>query len=147
MEKGGATMGRGGGKMTRPSFDEWGLGIADAVATRGDCTRRQVGAVILDLNHRVLSVGYNGVAPGRAGCLDGVCPRATSGVAPGSSYDTGKGSCISTHAEANALLYSDPLRRAGGVMYISTEPCDGCARLIRASGLARCVWPEGDWTL
>lgn len=127
--------------MTRPDWHTWGVGIAQAVATRGDCTRRQVGAVVLDTSHRVLSVGYNGTAPGVPGCLEGACPRASSTVAPGSSYDTGPGSCISTHAEANALLFADPVRRQGGTLYVSCEPCGGCSRVIRASGVALVVYP------
>jgi len=35
--------------FTRPSWDDWALGIAHAVATRGDCTRSQVGALLMDV--------------------------------------------------------------------------------------------------
>lgn len=51
------------------------MGIARAVAMRGDCTRRQVGAVLLDEGHRVIGCGYNGGPAGGASCLDGECPR------------------------------------------------------------------------
>lgn len=61
--------------MTRPDWHEYGLNLARAAATRGDCTRRQVGAVILDAQHRVVSVGYNGSYPGGPSCLEGQCPR------------------------------------------------------------------------
>jgi dCMP deaminase len=132
----------------RPSWDEWALGLAGAVAARADCTRRQVGAVVLDADRRVLSVGYNGAPPGARGCLTaGACPRGRqtgAQVPPGSSYDTGPGSCIANHAEANALLYSDPLRRRGGTLYVTHEPCGGCSRLLAGSGLSRAVWPEGE---
>lgn len=136
--------------MTRPSWDEWALGIAQAVAARGDCRRRQVGAVILDAQRRVLSVGYNGAFPGGPSCLAGECPRGLLGndrLAPGSSYDTGPGSCVAIHAELNALLFSDPVRRLGGTLYVTAEPCGGCLRPIRGSGLARVVWPEGEVAL
>ncbi|MEJ7648572.1 MAG: hypothetical protein WKF57_05895 [Nakamurella sp.] len=133
--------------ITRPDWTQWALGLAKAVATRADCSRRQVGAVILDDEHRVLSVGYNGAAPGGLSCLAGQCPRGLSDVAPGSSYDTGAGSCISIHAEANALLFSDPIRRRGGLIDITDEPCDGCLRLLLGSGLARCITPAGEITL
>lgn len=131
--------------MTRPTWEEWALAVARAVSLRGDCSRRQVGAVVFDSSWRVLSVGYNGVAPGAVGCLAGGCPRALSGVAPGSSYDTGPGSCVATHAELNALLFSDPVRRQGGTLAVSEEPCDGCSRPIALSGVARVIWPEGEW--
>lgn len=130
--------------QVRPSWEDWAIGLAVAVARRGDCTRRQVGAVVLTSDWRVLAVGYNGVAPGAVGCLAGGCSRAASGVAPGSSYDTGPGSCIATHAEANALLYSDPVRRQGGIIAVSKEPCQGCTRLIRSSGIVRVLYPGGE---
>jgi dCMP deaminase len=134
--------------MTRPGWDDWALNIAHAVATRADCTRRQVGAVILDTNHRVLSTGYNGAPASDPGCATaGACPRgrmSTTDVAPGSSYDTGIGSCHAVHAEANALLRADPLLRQGGTLAITHPPCDGCWRIIRASGIGRTIWPGGE---
>lgn len=51
------------------------MGIAEAVARRGDCTRRQVGAVLLDQGHRIIGAGYNGGPKGGASCLAGECPR------------------------------------------------------------------------
>ena len=132
---------------SRPSWEEWALAIARAVSLRGDCSRRQCGAVVFDPQWRVLSVGFNGVRPGEVGCLAGGCPRAASAVAPGSSYDTGPGACVASHAEANALLYSDPVRRQGGTVAVSTEPCAGCLRLCRASGVARVIWPGGEIVL
>lgn len=132
---------------SRPSWDMWAVGVAHAVAQRADCRRRQIGAVILDATHRVLSVGYNGAEPGGRSCLAGECPRGLQSaldVHPGSSYDTGPGSCISIHAEMNALLYADPVRRKGATLYVTAEPCDGCMRPIRASGLARVVYVRND---
>jgi dCMP deaminase len=61
--------------LTRPGWDEWGLSIAKAVATRGECTRRRVGAVIISPKTRQIWAGYNGAAPGAPSCLDGACPR------------------------------------------------------------------------
>jgi deoxycytidylate deaminase len=52
----------------RPSWDDWALGIAHAVAARADCTRRKIGAVILDSEHRIVSTGYNGSPPGGPSC-------------------------------------------------------------------------------
>lgn len=68
--------------MTRPSWDQYFLRIASAVAARADCTRRRVGAVIVKGN-RIVSTGYNGAPAGCAGCLEGACPR-------GRHYPVGK---------------------------------------------------------
>jgi len=152
---------------TRPGFDDRMLLVAAAVSLGGDCTRRQVGAVITDTRHRVVITGYNGSAPGGPSCLAGACPRgrhyliprserldASTGaqcacghswpcnlaVEPGSSYDTGPGACHAIHAETNCLIYADPARLPGATLYITCEPCDGCARMIAGSGIARTVF-------
>lgn len=131
--------------MTRPSWDDYFLGIAGAVAARADCTRRQVGAAVVDTQRRIASTGYNG-APSQGGsCLAGDCPRgALDAVAPGSSYDTDAGACIALHAEQNALLWADPARLRGGTIYITDAPCNGCLRMLKGSGLAHVIWPGGD---
>lgn len=127
----------------RPDWDEYFLQIAAAVSRRADCTRRQIGAVIVKDN-RIVSTGYNGAPAGHPGCLSGACPRGHKSleeVAPGSSYDTGAGSCISLHAEQNAVIYGDYARMKRGTIYVTDVPCDGCARMIQGTGLARLVTP------
>lgn len=133
--------------MSRPSWDEVAIAIAVAASPRGECVRRRVGAVVMAPDNSILAVGVNGVPAGQPSCLDGACPRGNSNVDPGSSYDTGPGTCIANHAEASALLRSDPVRRQGGTVAVSTEPCDGCMRLMRASGVARVLWPDGEVSL
>lgn len=124
----------------RPGWDEYFLGIAYAVAARGDCTRRQVGCVVVDPDHRLIASGYNGSPPGGLSCLAGQCPRARSDVPPGSSYDTGPGACIAIHAEANALLWARASVK-GCTLYVTDRPCDGCLKLIWAAGIAKYITP------
>lgn len=139
----------------RPSVGLWALGVASAVSARGECTRRRVGAVILDVRGRICGAGYNGAAPGARSCLQGGCPRGEhylpydspgfcfcgkewtypagcpDSVPPGSSYDTGPGACIAVHAELNALLdVSDRSRLDGATLYVTAEPCDGCLKIL-----------------
>lgn len=173
--------------FSRPDRDEWHLRGALWLSEMGDCTRRQVGALIV-VGKRFVGLGYNGTRPGAKGCLEGACPRGrhyavydtectrpfhvhgtadTYGpscdfdsrcacgndwpcdlaVAPGSSYDTGPGACIGTHAEHNAVDDAKTKgagRMAGGVMYVSCEPCEGCLRLIRnTTDIEAVIWPEG----
>ncbi|MGW0682909.1 deoxycytidylate deaminase [Streptomyces sp. NPDC002754] len=59
---------------TRPDWDAWFLDGTRWLARRGDCTRRQVGAMVVR-DRRILGSGYNGTRPGTPGCLDGACPR------------------------------------------------------------------------
>lgn len=133
--------------MLRPSRDRWALLVAQAVATRAECSRRLVGAVILDRKGRIAGSGYNGAAPGKPNCLDGYCPRAHTNVPPGSSYDTGPGKCIAVHAELNALLdVDDRSRLEGATLYITDAPCDGCKKIIGVTAISDVVWPEGRYT-
>lgn len=130
-------------KGNRPDIQAWGIAMARTASIRGECTRRKVGAIVLDDLKRVVGVGYNGAPAGERSCLDGACPRAFSDVPPGSSYDTGPGSCIAIHAEANALLDAGRLAR-GGWLLASEKPCDGCLRLARGSRIAKVSWYHSD---
>lgn len=123
----------------RPGWDEYYLGIASAVARRGDCRRAQHGAVIVKDN-RIVSTGYNGTPPGddRSCGSTGLCPRNLDSEAKHSSgeYDL----CWATHAEANALLRAEWQALAGADIYITGQPCPGCSKLIASSGISRVVW-------
>ena len=122
----------------RPTWDEYFLGIAEAVAGRSDCVRDQVGAVVVGEDKRIRSTGYNGAPSGMAGC--GSCPRAVSDVAPGSCYSN----CVAIHAELNALLYCDRSDLHGATLYVTRSPCYGCLKAIRATGVSKVVtWEAG----
>ena len=121
---------------SRISWDDWGLALARTTALRADCSRRQVGAVIVAPDKRVVAAGYAGAPPGELGCLTaGACPRATSGVAANSSYRN----CISIHAEVNALLRASWDDMVGATLYCTDEPCPDCAKVVSAAPLARVV--------
>lgn len=127
--------------VTRPDWPEYFLGIAGAVSKRADCTRRRVGAVLVDAEHRIVSTGYNGAPAGEPGCAsEGACPRGRlNTVATRTQYDTGDGKCIAVHAEVNALNYA---RQPAAVMYVTCEPCPPCYHALGAAGINLIVWPE-----
>ena len=126
----------------RPNWDEYFLLIAQAVSSRGECVRAQVGAVLVR-DKRIISTGYNGVAAGDPSCLDGICPRAQNDVPKGVPY-SGDGACIATHAEDNAI--HDAMRRGlpafGARIYLTKEPCEKCQSLLDAIEITA-VWPRG----
>lgn len=129
--------------VKRPDWDAYFLSLAQAVAARADCRRRQHGCVIVDADHRVISTGYNGAPAGDPGCLSGACPRGLLSyeeVASLTSYDEGPGRCISVHAEANALLYARASCK-GATAYITGEPCPTCRKLLRGAGIERIIYP------
>lgn len=132
--------------MRRPTWDEYGLALAETTAMRAACSRRKVGAAIFDENHRVVSLGYNGAPSGMPDCLSGACPRGSLDVvAADSDYDHPgtPGFCIAAHAEANALIYAGT-RSRGCTIFITDAPCPGCLKLLAAAGVARAVWPGGE---
>lgn len=149
----------------RPGWDEYFLGVAEAVSRRADCTRRSVGAVLVK-DHRIVSTGYNGAPRGHQGCLsDGACPRGRhfnlgpvisadgprdqcacgewwpcpDASAPGSDY----ANCVAIHAEANALLYANHSDCLSATLYVTDEPCSDCRKLCAGAGVARVTWPRG----
>ena len=134
------------GRPSVPSWDDYFLGIATAVAARAKCTRRRVGAV-LTIDHRIIATGYNGAAPGEPDCLEGACPRGQLDydAVPGlGDYDRPgtPGFCIAIHAEVNALLFSTRDTK-GATAYITDPPCPGCRKALAAAGIVRAVWPDG----
>lgn len=100
------------------------------------CSKRQYFSVVLMTNGRVAGVGYNGSPPGIGHCNDGACPRLHEQSPNGSNYDN----CIAQHAEANALLWSDPSLRTGGTVIVNGPPCYGCAKQIASAGIKRVVY-------
>lgn len=133
----------------KPSWDDYFLGIAEAASRRSSCEHRQVGAVVVAPGEpgrppRAVGLGYNDSPAGDPGCEG--CPRRTAGLPSGAPFH-GAGVCIALHAEENALLYTDRADRVGATVYITHSPCEGCLKLIRGAGIARVVWPEGEYTL
>jgi dCMP deaminase len=117
---------------------KWMLALGTMADLFSTCAKRQYAAVVLAPNKRVAGFGYNGSPSGMAHCVDGACPRMMENSASGSNYDT----CISQHAEAGALLWSDPSLRQGGTLIVNGPPCMGCAKLIASSGVKRVVCKE-----
>lgn len=120
----------------RPSWDEYFLGIAEAVSARADCKRASVGAVIVK-NHRIVSTGYNGAESGGPSCLAGDCPRAEENTKNHNNPDYSD--CIGLHAEQNAIAYADRSGTENATIYLTTNPCDMCTKLIKAAGIIRIV--------
>lgn len=124
---------------SRPDWDVYFLGVATAVAARGDCRRRKVGAVLVDSGHRVIGTGYNGAPPGGPSCLAGECPRGLLGDGAPANHTPGAyDSCVAVHAEVNALLFATRSAR-GATAYVTRYPCTDCSRAMDAAGVDRVV--------
>ena len=124
---------------SRPSWDEtWGA-MAQVMALRSTCSRRQVGAVVVKDKHAI-GLGYNGVASGKKHCIDGGCPRGQLSydeVPPGSDYN--QHPCFALHGEHNAILQAGLDRCLGATLYVTDQPCQQCTNLIEHAGIGRVV--------
>lgn len=123
----------------RPDWDTYFMNIAHVAATRGNCSRRKVAAVVVK-DRRIISTGYNGTPRGVRNCFEGGCARC-AGDAPSGS---GLSDCICAHAEENAITqaayHGTSLRDA--TMYVTLNPCLVCARMIINAGIVEVVYQE-----
>jgi len=78
----------------RPGWDQYFLELADLVASRSTCLRRQVGAVLVR-KERIISTGYNGAPRGLGHCLELGCLREELQIPSGQRYEL----CRGVHAE------------------------------------------------
>lgn len=120
--------------MSRPDKDAYYLNIAEAVAKRSTCIRRQYGAVIVQ-NDDVVATGYNGSPRGAVNCCDaGVCWREEHNIPHGERYEM-------CQAEANAIINANRADMVGATLYLvgledgkrieKPKPCLMCEKLIR----------------
>lgn len=124
---------------TRPSDDELFMRVAHQVATRSLCDRDQVGAVIVDIHMRIVATGRNG-PPAEFPHQELTCASWCLRAGRGDKYgEPGYTDCPSLHGEVNALLASDRSRHEGGTIYITSDPCWSCGKMIANSGLATIV--------
>ena len=106
-------------------WDMWFLGLAKYVATASKDPSTKVGAVIVDSDNRVVSIGYNGFPKGikddsRLECRD-------------QKYK------IVTHAEIKSLLFAKTSVTGCSVYTYPFMPCPSCAGAIIQSGIKRVV--------
>ena len=114
----------------RISKNEYYLKIAEAVALRSTCLRRQYGAVIVN-NDEIIATGYNGAPRGEMNCCDaGYCHC----------------SCKAVHAEQNAIISASRRDMQGATLYLASldktiepTPCNICDRMIKNAGITRVV--------
>jgi len=123
--------------MARQSWDDYFLGITEAIGKRGTCDRGRSGAIIV-VNKRIVATGYVGSPPGMPHC-DEAGHLLRELVDEDGNRST---HCIRTiHAEANAVLQAAECGTSvkGGVLYCRMVPCYSCAVMIVRVGLVRVV--------
>lgn len=114
------------------SWDEYFMGLAHLSAMRSKDPSTQVGAVIVDAEHKVVGIGYNGLP---IGCSDDEFPWDREGGMLETKY------AFVVHAELNAILNSTRDLH-GCTLYVSLFPCNECAKAIIQSGIRRIVYED-----
>lgn len=107
-------------------WDNWFIGLAKYVATASKDPSTKVGAIIVDSNRRVVSMGYNGFPCG----INDDTLRLNNRE---------KKYKIVVHAERNALLFSNQDLSGCSIYTYPFMPCSSCASMIIQSGIKRVV--------
>ena len=123
----------------RPSWDVYFMNMAKVAASRSNCIRRHVGAVIVK-DKQVVSTGYNGTPRGITNCDEGGCPRCSSDAKTGENL----GQCICSHAEENSIVQAayHGVSVKGSTIYTTYCPCLLCAKMIINAGIKEVVFSE-----
>jgi dCMP deaminase len=131
------------GTFARPSWDEYFLQVAKVVASRSNCVKRHVGAVI-QRDRRIVSTGYNGTPRGTRNCNEGGCPRCNSFAESGTRLDE----CLCSHGEENAITQAayHGVSVRGATLYTTFFPCLFCTKLIINAGIGEVVY-DGAYAL
>ncbi|MDO4502304.1 MAG: dCMP deaminase family protein [Coriobacteriia bacterium] len=124
----------------RPSWDEYFMSLAHTVASRTTCLRRAVGAVIVK-DKRILATGYNGAPSGVEHCAITGCLRQQLGIPSGQRHEL----CRALHAEQNAIIQAarHGVNIDGSSIYITTQPCVLCAKMLINAGVKEVLFAEG----
>ncbi len=124
-------------KRVRPSWDEYFLNIAKVVASRSNCMKRKVAAVIVK-DKRIISTGYNGTPRGVPNCDEGGCPRCNSFTDSGAKLDE----CLCSHGEENAIVQAayHGISIKDSILYCTLSPCLICTKMIINSGIREVVY-------
>lgn len=123
----------------RPSWDDYFMRIARMVASRSNCMKRKVAAVIVK-DGRIISTGYNGTPRGTKNCSEGGCPRCNAFEPSGQNLSE----CYCSHAEENAIVQAayHGIAIKGALLYSTFSPCLLCTKMIINSGLTEVVYNE-----
>jgi dCMP deaminase len=125
--------------MSRPDNDTYFMRMADLVATRSTCLRRQVGAVIMK-EKRVLTTGYNGAPKGLKHCAEVGCVRAQNNIESGTRHEL----CRGVHAEQNAVIqaayFGASIKDAS--IYTTNFPCVMCAKILVNAGIIEVIYKD-----
>jgi dCMP deaminase len=118
--------------QSRKSWDDYFIGIVEAVAERATCDRGRSGAILV-YQRQIIATGYVGSPPGFPHCDD-------------VGHQLEDGHCVRTvHAEQNALAQAARMGVAtlGATLYGTMTPCRVCAMLLLTAGIDTVIIDHG----
>lgn len=123
--------------ISRPSWDEYFMKIAQVASLRSNCVKRKVAAVIVR-DKRVISTGYNGTPRGTKNCYEGGCPRCNNLADSGTKLDE----CLCSHGEENAITQAayHGVSVKDATLYTTFAPCLMCTKMIINAGIREVVY-------
>jgi dCMP deaminase len=125
----------------RPSWDEYFIGVMEAISKRATCDRGRSGAVIAKGNQLLVS-GYVGSPVGFSHCDEvGHLLRRVRTVSETGEVEESEHCVRTVHAEQNAIAQAAKrgISIEGGTLYCRMTPCRVCAMLIVNCGIIRVV--------
>lgn len=115
--------------MTLDKWDYRFLALAKFISAWSKDPSTKVGAVITDVNNRIVSLGYNGL-PARV-------PDK-----PDRLEDRERKLVMVVHGEMNAILFAERSLHGCTLYTYPFAPCSNCAAVIIQAGLRRVVAPR-----
>jgi len=124
-------------QLKRPNWDEYFMQIAREVASRSNCIKRKVAAIIVK-DKRIISTGYNGTPRGTKNCNEGGCKRCNSFAKSG----TGLTECRCSHGEENSIVQASyhGVSLNCATLYSTFSPCMTCSKMIINAGIKEVVF-------
>lgn len=122
--------------MNNISWDEYFMGLAILSSLRSKDPNTKVGACIVDNEHKVVSIGYNGMPIG----IDETKISWNKGEGLDSKY------LYVCHAEFNAILNTrNGAALKGCILYVTLFPCNECAKAIIQVGIKEIVYLDNKY--
>ncbi len=123
-------------KYNNISWDEYFMGIAVLSSLRSKDPNTKVGAAIVDDDHKVVSIGYNGMPTG----IDEEKISWNRGEGLDSKY------LYVCHAEFNAILNTrNGSALKGCTLYVTLFPCNECTKAIIQTGIKEIVYLDNKY--
>ena len=114
--------------MTQTTWNKRFLSLAEHIASWSKDPSSQIGAVIVDSNRRIVSMGYNGF------------PRGVHDTSERLNNREIKYKMV-LHAEENAILFAKQNLDGCSLYVTKMPPCSHCAALIIQSGIKHVYAP------